>query len=526
MNNIDINAIPAEKFELANREGEIHDKKLDTKPVGYLRDATRRFVKNKASIVGMVIIIVLLLFAFIAPLFSQYDVTYTNGFYSNVYPKISTDPIVGFWDGASTEELNTANYYYYRAIEKEGGKKAITKFYGKRTVSTKALNGVVTTETLYKFRLDSYTKLGYKFVDLTAAQYRDLQKYQNETGKRVIYPMQITTAQGTGQVMFNVNDANYWYKTYLTGKNRGEPVLDENGDYIPIYRLTGNDDYDSIRLDGDPGIADPAAENRYRYAQINQTGYRCRVCYYDYFVYLNGYEPLYILGSNSIGQDLLVCLASGTRFSFILALGVAIINLIIGAIYGAIEGYYGGKVDMIMERIVDVLSGVPFMIVAVLFNMHLQQYVGTVGALLFAFVLTGWIGVASTVRMQFYRFKKQEYVLAARTLGARDRRLIVKHIFPNALGTIITSAALFIPSVIFSESMLSFLGIIRFDDVSSGVVSLGTLLSAGQGASNLINYPHLILFPSLVIALLMISFNLFGNGLRDAFNPNLRGTEG
>ena len=164
MNNIDINAIPAEKFELANREGEIHDKKLDTKPVGYLRDATRRFVKNKASIVGMVIIIVLLLFAFIAPLFSQYDVTYTNGFYSNVYPKISTDPIVGFWDGASTEELNTANYYYYRAIEKEGGKKAITKFYGKRTVSTKALNGVVTTETLYKFRLDSDKNRGGPFL--------------------------------------------------------------------------------------------------------------------------------------------------------------------------------------------------------------------------------------------------------------------------------------------------------------------------------------------------------------------------
>ena len=327
-------------------------------------------------------------------------------------------------------------------------------------------------------------------------------------------------------MMYNVNDANYWYKTHLTGNNRGEPIFDENGEYIPIYRLTGNDNYDSIRLDGDPGIEDPSAPDRYRYAQINQTGYRCRVCYYDYFVYLNGYEPLYILGSNNIGQDLLVCLASGTRFSFILALGVALINLIIGAIYGAIEGYYGGKVDMIMERIVDILSGVPFMIVAVLFNMHLQQYVGTVGALLFAFVLTGWIGIASTVRMQFYRFKKQEYVLAARTLGARDRRLIVKHIFPNALGTIITSAALFIPSVIFSESMLSFLGIIRLDDVSSGIVSLGTLLSAGQGAGNLINYPHLILFPSLVIALLMISFNLFGNGLRDAFNPNLRGSEG
>ncbi len=526
MNNTDINAIPKEKFEFANSAGELHDKKLETKPVGFLRDAARRFVKNKASIVGMVIIVLLLLFAVVGPFLSRYDVTYTNGYYKNVYPKVSTNPPVGFWDGASTEEQNAANYYYFLAMEKESGRKAVTKFYEKKTVTTTALNGSVTTETIYKFRLDSYTKLGYKFVDLTEEQYTDLQAYQNRTGRQVVYPMQITTAQGSGKVMYNPNDANYWYKTNLTGTRKGEPVLDENGGYIPIYRLTGNDNYDSLRIAGDPGIEDPTAADRYRYAQINQTGYRCRVCFYDYFVYQNGYEPLYILGSNDIGQDLLVCLASGTRLSFVLALGVALINLIIGAIYGAVEGYYGGKVDMVMERIVDVLSGVPFMIVAVLFNMHLQQFVGTIGALLFAFVLTGWIGIASTVRMQFYRFKKQEYVLAARTLGARDRRLIVKHIFPNALGTIITSAALFIPSVIFSESMLSFLGIVRLDDVSSGLVSLGTLLSAGQGAGNLVNYPHLMLFPSLVIALLMISFNLFGNGLRDAFNPNLRGSEG
>ncbi|MCM1367689.1 MAG: ABC transporter permease [Roseburia sp.] len=526
MKSIDIGTIPAEKFEFAQKDVKLHDKKLETKPVGYLRDAARRFAKNKASIVGMVIIVILLLFAFIAPAVSRYDVSYTDGFYRNARPKISTNPIVGFWDGASTEELNTANYYYYMAIGAEGGRKAITKFYGKKQVATTALNGTVEYNDLYKFRLDSYTKLGFKFVDLTEDQYKDLQAYQNRTGIQVIYPIQITTAQGTNKVMFNVSDANYWYKTYLTGAHKGEPVLDDDGNFVPIYRLSGNDNYDSLRLDSDPGLSDAQATSRYRYAQLNQTGYRCRVCYYEYFIYQNGYEPLYVLGSNNIGQDMLVCIASGTRFSFLLALVVAAINLILGAIYGSVEGFYGGKVDMIMERISDVLSGVPFMVVAVLFNMHLQKFVGTVGALAFAFILTGWIGTASTVRMQFYRFKNQEYVLAARTLGARDRRLIVKHIFPNALGTIVTSAALYIPSVIFSESMLSFLGIINLEDAASGITSLGTLLSAGQGASNIINFPHLILFPALVIALLMISFNLFGNGLRDAFNPSLRGSEG
>lgn len=523
MKQIDINAIPAEKFEFAQMDVKIRDKKLETKPIGFLRDAARRFARNKASIAGMVIIVLLLLFAFIAPAVSRYDVSYTNGFYKNVRPKISTNPIVGFWDGASTVEMNTASYYYYLAVGAEGGRKAVTKVYGKSQVATTEKSGKVTYNDLYKFRLDSYTKLGFKFVNLTEEHYLQLQAYQNETGIQVIYPIQ---AQGNNNGMFDSSDANYWYETYLSGANKGEPVLDDNGEFIPIYKTTGTDNYDSLRLKGDSGIVDPQSATRYRYANLNQTGYQCRVNYYEYFVYQNGYEPLYILGSNSIGQDMLVCIASGTRFSFLLALAVSLINLVIGAIYGSVAGFYGGKVDMVMERISDVLSGVPFMVVAVLFNMHLQPIVGTVGALVFAFILTGWIGTASTVRMQFYRFKNQEYVLAARTLGARDRRLITKHIFPNALGTIITSAALYIPSVIFSESMLSFLGIINLENAASGITSLGTLLSAGQGASNIINYPHLILFPSLVIALLMISFNLFGNGLRDAFNPNLRGTEG
>jgi oligopeptide transport system permease protein len=114
-------------------------------------------------------------------------------------------------------------------------------------------------------------------------------------------------------------------------------------------------------------------------------------------------------------------------------------------------------------------------------------------------------------------------VLAARTLGAKDRRLIWKHIFPNALGTIVTSAALSIPSVIFSVSMLSYLGIISLDDPTTGLTSLGTLLSSAQG--NVLSYPHTLLYPALVISLLMISFNLLGNGLRDAFNPTLNGTD-
>ena len=131
--------------------------------------------------------------------------------------------------------------------------------------------------------------------------------------------------------------------------------------------------------------------------------------------------------------------------------------------------------------------------------------------------------MASRVRMQFYRFKNQEYILAARTLGAKDFRLMFKHIFPNSLGTIITGSVLVIPGVIFSETSLTYLNIVNLD--STTMSSVGSMLSTGQAAM-LAGYPHALVFPALFISLLMISFNLFGNGLRDAFNPSLRGAEG
>ncbi|MBP5766276.1 MAG: ABC transporter permease, partial [Clostridia bacterium] len=249
--------------------------------------------------------------------------------------------------------------------------------------------------------------------------------------------------------------------------------------------------------------------------------YRIRVLYYNYYIYQNGFEPNYMFGTDSQGYDLALRLAEGIRLSLGISILVCTINFIIGALYGSVEGYYGGATDIIMERISDILADVPFIVVATLFQMHLAKKVGPLISLIFAFVLTGWIGIAARVRSQFYRFKNQEYVMAARTLGASDRRIIWKHIFPNTLGTIITASALSIPGFIFSESMLSFLGIVKLG--GSGTTSLGTLLS--DASAIWMNYPHLMIFPALVISLLMISFNLFGNGLRDAFNPSLRGSE-
>ncbi|MBO5777170.1 MAG: ABC transporter permease [Clostridia bacterium] len=215
-------------------------------------------------------------------------------------------------------------------------------------------------------------------------------------------------------------------------------------------------------------------------------------------------------------------LTAGARFSFILAISVAIVNFILGAFLGCLEGYYGGVFDITMQRFSEILAYIPGYAVFTLFNLHLAAKLGAIPTLMFAYMLTGWMGPASLLRMQFYRFKNQEYVLAARTLGARDFRLMFKHILPNAIGTVITSSVLTVPGIIASESSLAYLGIVNLN--SDKITSVGTLLKGGQQVMQ--SFPHIVLFPAIFIALLMISFNLFGNGLRDAFNPQLRGTEG
>ena len=227
------------------------------------------------------------------------------------------------------------------------------------------------------------------------------------------------------------------------------------------------------------------------------------------------------MGTNAKGQDMFCAIGQGARFSLVFAVVVSAINLTIGAIYGAIQGYYGGMIDMIMDRIAEILYDIPFTVVAILFQLHLAHKVGMVPSFLFAFVMTGWIGMAALTRKQFYRFKGQEYVLAARTLGASDWRLMFRHIFPNSLGTIVTSCAMVIPGVIGTETQMTYLGIVNLSELVG--TSIGELMSQGQTAMT--TAPHAMLFPALFFSLLMISFNLFGNGLRDAFNPTTRGED-
>jgi oligopeptide transport system permease protein len=221
-------------------------------------------------------------------------------------------------------------------------------------------------------------------------------------------------------------------------------------------------------------------------------------------------------GTDNQGRDLFTLLWSGARLSLMIAFGVASINIINGLIVGSIAGYYGGLIDLIIERINEILGGLPFLAILTLL---LLRYGNQVWVVILAFTLTSWIGIARLTRSQFYRYKYREYVLAARTLGAKDARIMARHIFPSAVGTLITSLVLYIPGVIFAESTYSFLGIINYGEQTS----VGRLLSNGQLVMK--DSFYMIVFPAIFISLLMLSFNLFGNGLRDAFNPSLRGVE-
>ena len=239
----------------------------------------------------------------------------------------------------------------------------------------------------------------------------------------------------------------------------------------------------------------------------------CEVYRYKMDPYNEAKMPKFLLGTDISGRDMFIYVFEGLRTSLLLGIVTAAICFLFGLAWGSIAGYFGGNVDLVMERFTDILAGVPWIVVMTLTIIQLGS---TFFTFALALCLTGWIGTAATTRTQFYRFRGREYVLASRTLGASHARLITKHILPNAMGTIITSAVLMVPSIIFSEATISYLGL-GFKNLAS----LGVILSDNQ--VELTNHPYLLIFPAVIIALLMISFNLFGNGLRDAVNPSLKG---
>lgn len=630
-----------EDFVLTQADTKIHDRKFETKTTTFVKDALKRFCKNRSSVVAAAIIGLLILLAIFVPIFSPYDVENTDDTHGMLKPKVF-EAGTGFWDG--TREYSNISWNATQEAPEGFKKAAVIKYLefkeGEMTdkphINAKGGYFRLTTKKTSKegadykniYYIENYTtfpitadgnyqvtiklgneddiagnKLGeYRVVlcdgkdnlgtlyggenllDWTSDHVQEdgvltlnLSDYiaelgldSVENGRVRIELARNTTIQymliesimlscdvedeETQQLLTDISldDANlqcmmvkgndgkfpigYWQASGQRNLYNASKVLvsfvyddyeaklgyqtnfDIGGSIMDEYIAKDWCDYDyevgpsSFVRKSDKCPIVTVNEQTYT-ERLDVYNLDCDVIFYKY----QGYDsmPKYIFGTTKIGEDIITLSFKSLRTSLIVAFLSSAVCLIFGLCWGAISGYFGGNVDLAMERFCEILSGVPYIVVMTLITLHFGN---SIGIFALGLCITGWLGVAGRTRTQFYRFKGREYILASRTLGASDMRLIFKHILPNSLGTIITGSVLMIPGVIFSESSLSYLKL-----GLQGVKSFGTLLANNQ--QYIKTDAALILFPAAIISLLMISFNLFGNGLRDALNPSLKGSE-
>ena len=249
------------------------------------------------------------------------------------------------------------------------------------------------------------------------------------------------------------------------------------------------------------------SRNRIEYLKVKEYTYK----------YLDIEDRYFIFGTDILSRDIWTRVWYGTSISLLIGVYAAIIDVLIGVVYGGIAGFFGGtKIDDIMMRILEVLYGIPSIVILFVLFMFLTPDIVPIAI---AIALTGWIGVARMIRAQFLKLRDQEFVLAARTLGASDARIIMKHLIPNVVAQIIVMVSFSIPSAIFYEAFLAFIGIgLDLSKPSLGVL-INDAISSTQGA---MTYVYQLVLPSLVLSTLMLSINLLGNGLRDALDPRMR----
>ncbi|MDD3999425.1 MAG: ABC transporter permease [Bacilli bacterium] len=466
--------LPLDAFEFTQLDEKIFDKKFETQAVGYFGDALRRFSRNKSSVIAFIILVIIILFAIFAPIFSKYDPRYQDHSVILFPPKAPGLEKLGIMDGTRSYDKVNVDY--------------IT------TIIDPALEGLNDVDFSRYYFIEYIT-------NFDTLEEVDEKKYEDTFKGDVFYYVDITYD------VYARSTAPRWitgvsHAEYLQYKENNQIILDEEGNEIIVIDKSLGDYYE-------------------RFPEKLKEGEKPE----DFYGYKIYYQPsvstdYHYFGTDIGGRDLWTRLWIGTRTSLLIGLFVATVSITVGVIWGSISGYYGGTVDLVMERFVEILGGIPWIVIMILVKMLLSGKVPNLILVGISLVLTSWIGTGSMVRTQMYRYKNREYVLASRTFGANDARLMVKHILPNALGTIVTSTILAVPSAIFFESSVAYLGL----GVDASTLSIGNLLNLGR-ETGIVQHPYLTIFPAIIISILMISFNLFGNGLRDALNPSLRGAE-
>ncbi|HLR60824.1 MAG TPA: oligopeptide ABC transporter permease [Lentibacillus sp.] len=281
----------------------------------------------------------------------------------------------------------------------------------------------------------------------------------------------------------------------LTSEFKGDDV--EEATQNAVMRYDNNEEFIDIKVlsEGD-GSADSA--------EVSAT--------YNIYEAKEMQDEYFWLGTDQLGRDQWTRIWLGARVSLIIAFVAAAIDLLIGVAYGGISGYYGGRIDDILQRILEILIGIPNLVVIFLLMIILQPGITSI---VLALTITGWTGMARIVRGEVLKQKNEEYVLAARTLGQSNGKIIRKHLMPNIAGIIIINTMFTIPNAIFFEAFLSFIGL----GIVPPEASLGALVDAGFKVFRL--YPYMVFYPAVLISVIMIAFNLIGDGLRDAFDPKM-----
>lgn len=218
-------------------------------------------------------------------------------------------------------------------------------------------------------------------------------------------------------------------------------------------------------------------------------------------------------GTDALGRDMFARTWMGAGISLQVGIYAALVDLVVGVVLGSIMGFYGGRVDEIINRICEILYSIPNLLIVILLTVVLEPSMGTI---ILALSITGWINMAWIIRGQIMQLKNQEYVLASRSLGASTARILFRHLVPNSIGPIVVTITMTVPSAIFAEAFLSFLGL----GVQSPAASLGTLINDALKAMTV--YPWRMWIPAVVISLTMLCFNIFGDGLRDALDPKMK----